>query len=148
MAELFQPTSAPSFSWSRVLHYVGAGLLIAGGLVYWALKPSSLNPMADPMAAEAMALVQTHRAKTAPTLLQAITDRAKTLSARGQGVRIGEWSVEHETGDIYLVRVIMREQGTKTWVEREYVWRADVGKRSITPLTLPATELMPPEEVE
>ncbi len=130
---------------SRVLHYAGAGILLLGGLSYWYLQPPSVTPMADPMAAEAMTLVQTHRAQRAPTLQQAITDRVQAMAARGQGVRLGKWRVEHQQGDFYLVRIWVREQGTRQWFEQEYIWRVNVAKRSVEPLTLPATDLMPAE---
>lgn len=120
-------------------------LILVGGLVYWAFQPSSLNPMADARAAEAMALVQTHRAHQATTLRQAITDRVQTLAKRGQGVKLGEWRVERDRGDVYLVKIFVREQGTRTWFEQEYLWRVDLDKRSVVALTLPAADLMPTE---
>jgi hypothetical protein len=135
-----------SSSLSRILHYVVGGLLVAAGLVYWAFKPPTLNPMADPRAAEAMALVQTHRAEHAPTLRQALTDRAQGMEKRGIGVRIGEWQVEHQEGDLYLVKVFVREQGTKQWFEREYIWQVNLAKKGVVGITLPAIDLMPPNE--
>lgn len=101
--------------------------------------------MADARAAEAMALVQTHRAHHAPTLRQAITDRVQALAKRGQGVKLGEWRVERERGDLYLVKITLREQGTRTWFEQEYLWRVDLDTRSVVALTLPASDLMPTE---
>lgn len=129
----------------RTIHYLVIGLLLGGGFMYWALKPASLNPMADARAAEAMALVQTHRAQRAPTLRQAITDRVQVMKARGQGVRTGEWRVVQEQGDRYLVSITVREQGTKQWFEREYLWRVDLANRSVDAMTLPAADLMPLE---
>lgn len=129
----------------KLLHYLVVSLLLFGGLAYWFLTPPTLNPMADPQAAEAMALVQTHRAQQAPTLRQALTDRVRAMAARGQGVRLGEWRVERERGDVYLVRISVREEGTKQWFEREYIWRVDLGTKSVVALTLPATDLMPVE---
>ncbi|HKW86112.1 MAG TPA: hypothetical protein VJM82_03495 [Nitrospiraceae bacterium] len=129
----------------KLLHYLVVGLLMIGGLAYWLLKPPALNPMADAQAAEAMALVQTHQAQRAPTLRQALTDRVQALTARGQGVRLGEWRVEREHGDVYLVKIFLREEGTKQWFEREYIWRVDLSTRSVVALTLPAADLMPVE---
>jgi hypothetical protein len=100
--------------------------------------------MADPQAAEALALVQTHRALDAPTILQAINDRVKRRAARGLGVRLDQWRVKKEGPNTYLVRVIMREEGTSQWYEREYVWRVNLAGRSVEPASLPATDLMPP----
>jgi len=129
----------------KLLHYMVVGLLLLGGLAYWFLKPPALNPMADAQAAEAMALVQTHKAQRAPTLRQALTDRVQVLAARGQAVRLGEWRVEREQGDVYLVKIFLREQGTKQWFEREYTWRVDLGTKSVVALTVPAADLMPAE---
>lgn len=140
------PTSSSLVKW---LHYLVVGLLVAGGLAYWLLKPANLNPMADPRAAEAMALVQTHRAHNAPTLRQALADRVQRIAARGQGVKLGEWTVEPQKGqsDTYLVKVFVREEGTREqWFEREYIWRVDLTKRSVVPLSMPAEDLMPPGE--
>ena len=138
-------TASPSSHSSlvKILHYAVIGLLVAGGLAYWMLKPPSLNPMADSRSAEAMALVQTHRAQGAPTLRQAIDERAHALQAQGKGARVGEWRVEQETPETYLVRIIIREEGSRTWFEREYLWRVHLTKRSVEPLTLAATDLMP-----
>ena len=134
-----------SWSFATIMHYAIAALLILGGLAYRYLKPPSLNPMADPRAAEAIALVQTHRAERAPTLLQALTNRVKRIKERGRGVRLGEWRVEHFDGDLYVVKVWIREEGTKEWFEREYVWRVDLSRRSVAALTDPAANLMPPD---
>lgn len=133
-------------SLSKTIHYLVVGLLVAGGVAYWALKPPVLNPMADAGAAEAMALVQTHQARNAPTLLQALTQRVQTIAARGQGVRLGEWTVEAQKGRSqgYVVKVFVREEGTiGQWFEREYVWQVDVGKKSVVPISMPAEDLMP-----
>lgn len=143
MSDPTESTQSHAFPWSKIIHYAVIGFLLIGGLVYWALKPPALNPMSDPMAAEAMALVQTHRADRAPTLRQAITDRVQALRAKGQGVRMGEWRVEQQEQGVYLVRVTIREQITKGWFEREYIWRVNLPTRSVTPLTDPAADLMP-----
>lgn len=127
----------------RYLHYAAVGLLLAGGLAYWALKPPTVNPLADPRAAEAMALVQTHRAKQAPTLRQALTDRIQAIAARGQGVRMGEWTVQKQKDDLYLVKVFVREEGSRQWFERDYEWQVNLTKRSVIPMSMPAEDLMP-----
>lgn len=134
-----------SSSFSRILHLAVLALLIAAGLAYWLMRPASLNPMADARAAEAMALVQTHRAQHAPTLLQAVTEQARAIESQGRGVRLGEWRVERQAENVYLVKVIIREQGTKQWFEREYLWRADLARRGIQAVSLPAIDLMPSE---
>jgi hypothetical protein len=132
---------ARSFSWTALIHYAVIAIFVIGAVAYWMLKSRTLNPMADPMAAEAMALVQTHRSRQAPTIGQAIGDRVRTLQAKGRGVRVDEWTVRREQGDAYLVGVRLREEVTKGWFERDYLWRVDVARRSVVPLTLPAAEV-------
>lgn len=140
--------AAGSSSTVRIVHYAVVGLLIAGGLAYWAMKPPTTNPMADPRAAEAMALVQTHRAKEAPSLRQALTDRVQAMQARGKGVRMGEWTVEKKRDDLYVVKVFVREEGSQggglRWFERDYEWQVDLAKQSVVPMSMPAEDLMPP----
>ena len=125
------------------IHYLVFGLLVVGGIAYWALKPPPMNPVADPQAAQAMALVQTHRAQRAPTILQAVTDHVQAMKAKGQGVRLGAWKVTPQRGDLYQVTIIVREEGTKQWFEREYSWRVSLAKHSVEPVSLLAEGLMP-----
>lgn len=103
--------------------------------------------MADPRAAEAMALVQTHRARQAPTLRQALTDRVQGMAARGKGVRMGEWTVEKKRDHLYVVKVFVREEGSQggglRWFERDYEWQVDLTKQSVVPMSMPAEDLMP-----
>lgn len=141
------PAGTKSLPWVRILHYVVFGALAIGAMAYVLLRPSYLDPMSDPEAAEAMALVQTHRAQQSPTIRQAITDRVKGLSDKGRGVNLREWRVEREPSGTYLVRVSIREQLTVEWFERNYLWRVDVPKRTVVPLTIPASTLMPSNEV-
>lgn len=142
------PAESQSWSWVKIIHYAIYALLVVGAIGYIAFKPPFVDPMSDPEAAEAMALVQTHRAQQAPTIRQAITERVKSLSDKGQGVKLQEWRVERESPENYLVRVSIREQVTVEWFERNYLWRVDVAKRIITPLTIPASTLMPTDERE
>jgi hypothetical protein len=135
--------SASTRSWAKISHYLLVGLLLTGGMAYWLLKPATLNPMADPMAAEALALVQTHQARSGATLMQSISERVKTLRERGQGVRLGEWTVQREQESTYLVRIWMREQATKGWFELDYLWKVDVMRKTVVPLTMAAADLMP-----
>ena len=137
------PAETTSFPWVKIVHYVVFGLLAVGAVAYVLLRPSFLDPMSDPEAAEAMALVQTHRAQQSPTIRQAISERVKGLSDKGKGVNLREWRVEREPSGTYLVRVSIREQVSVEWFERNYLWRVDIAKRSIIPLTIPASTLMP-----
>jgi len=137
------PAETTSFPWVKIVHYVVFGLLAVGAVAYVLLRPSFLDPMSDPEAAEAMALVQTHRAQQSPTIRQAISERVKGLSDKGKGVNLREWRVEREPSGTYLVRVSIREQVSVEWFERNYLWRVDIAKRSVIPLTIPASTLMP-----
>lgn len=138
------PAETTSFPWVKIIHYVVFGLLVVGAVAYIVLRP--LDPMSNPEAAEAMALVQTHRAQQSPTIRQAISERVKGLSDKGKGVNLREWRVEREPSGTYLVRVSIREQVSVEWFERNYLWRVDVAKRSVIPLTIPASTLMPSEQ--
>ena len=135
-----------SLPWVKIVHYVVFGLLAIGAVAYVLLRPSFVDPMSDPEAAEAMALVQTHRAQRAPTIRQAISDRVKEISDNGKGVNLREWRVEREPSGTYLVRVSIREQVSIEWFERNYIWRVDIVKRSVIPLTIPASTLMPSDK--
>ena len=141
------PAERTSFPWVKIIHYGVFGLLTVGAVAYVLFRPSFLDPMSDPEAAEAMALVQTHRAQQSPTIRQAISERVKGLSDKGRGVNLREWRVEREPSGTYLVRVSIREEVTVEWFERNYLWRVDVAKRSVIPLTIPASTLMPSEEI-
>jgi hypothetical protein len=128
---------------SKVIHYAVVFLLLAGGLLYWWMKPPTLNPVTDPQAAEALALVQTHRAVGYPTILQAFNERARIQGARKLGLRLGEWQVIKQDGQRYEVRIYMREQGTTQWFEREFIWHVDLATKRVNAASLPADGLMP-----
>ena len=140
------PDKTTSLPWVKIVHYVVFGLLAIGAVAYVLLRPSFVDPMSDPEAAEAMALVQTHRAQRAPTIRQAISDRVKEISDNGKGVNLREWRVEREPSGTYLVRVSIREHVSIEWFERNYIWRVDIVKRSVIPLTIPASTLIPSDE--
>ena len=128
---------------SKVIHYTVLALLLAGGLAYWWMKPPGLNPILDPQAAEALALVQTHRAAGYPTILQAFNERARIQDARKLGLRLGEWKVIKQDGQRYEVRIYMREQGTTQWFERDFIWHVDLETKRVNAASLPADGLMP-----
>jgi len=128
---------------SKAIHYAVVFLLLAGGLLYWWLKPPTLNPMTDPQAAEALALVQTHRAVGYPTILQAFNERVRIQEARKLGLRLGEWQVIKQEGQRYEVRIYMREQGTTQWFERNFIWHVDLATKRVNAASLPADGLMP-----
>ncbi|HNV27463.1 MAG TPA: hypothetical protein PKI21_14380, partial [Nitrospira sp.] len=116
---------------SKVIHYAVLLLLVVGGLVYWWMKPPGIDPITDPRAAEALALVQTHRAAGYPTILQAFNERARILADRKLGLRLGEWKVIKQDEQRYEVRIYMREQGTTQWFERDFIWHVDLGTKRV-----------------
>jgi hypothetical protein len=128
---------------SKVIHYAVVLLLVVGGVIYWWMKPPTLNPMTDPRAAQALALVQTHRAVGYPTILQAFNERARIQETRKLGLRLGEWQVLKQEGQRYEVRIYMREQGTTQWFERDYIWHVDLATKRVNAASLPADGLMP-----
>jgi hypothetical protein len=128
---------------SKAIHYGVLALLVGGLLIYWWLTPPSMNPVTDARAAEALALVQTHRAAGYPTILQAFNERARIQKARGLGLRLGEWRVNRLDGPRYEVRINMREQGTNQWFEREFIWHVDLETKRVNAASLPADGLMP-----
>lgn len=135
--------SGSSFSITKLLHYGALAVLVVGVFAYVWMKPPTLNPVVDPLAAQAVALVQTHRAAGYPSILQAFNEHVRSKTDRGQGVRLGEWRVNKLEGDRYEVRVNLREEGTNQWFEREFIWHVDLKTKRVNAASLPADGLMP-----
>jgi len=130
----------------KIIHYVVVAVLVLGVLYYLWMKPPSLNPIADSRAAEALAMVQTHRAQGYPTILQAMTDHVRSMNERNRGARLGEWRVKQLEGDQYEIRVQLRDQGvTGQWFEREFIWHADLASKKVNAASLPADGVTPKE---
>lgn len=130
----------------KIVHYAAIAVLVLGVLYYLWLKPPSLNPIADSRAAEALALVQTHRAQGYPTILQAMTEHVRSMNERNRGARLGEWRVKQLEGDQYEIRVQLRDQGaTGQWFEREFIWHADLALKKVNAASLPADGVTPKE---
>ena len=130
----------------KIIHYVVVAVLVLGVLYYLWMKPPSLNPIADSRAAEALTLVQTHRAQGYPTILQAMTDHVRSMNERNRGARLGEWRVKQLEGDQYEIRVQLRDQGvTGQWFEREFIWHADLALKKVNAASLPADGVTPKE---
>ena len=135
-----------SFSAVKVIHYVVVAVLALGALYYIWVKPPSLDPVTDPRAVEALALVQTHRAQGYPTILQAMTEHVRSMSERNRVARLGEWRVKPVEGDLYEVRVQLRDQGvTGQWFEREFIWHANLSLKKVNAASLPADGITPKE---
>jgi hypothetical protein len=133
--------------WVRWLEWgLTAALLIGVGVyIFW--KP--INPMGDPGAAQALALVQTHPARSAPSIRQALDVVVQTNRRPARAPSIGEWTVQanNRTTDRqgYLVRVEVRVPADQAgrWVEWEYLWLVRLSPQTVVPLSRPAAELMP-----
>lgn len=140
-------TDGSIFSQSPGVHlirYAVAAILLLGGLYYaWTTLPST-TPSRDKREAEALALVQSHLAIGHPTILQAMDAHVRTMKDRGQGVRLGEWRVKHVEGDIYEIRVQLRDQGMRgQWFEREFIWHAHLELKKVNAASLPADGVTP-----
>jgi len=80
------------------IHYAVVAVLVLGVLYYLWTKPPSLSPMADHRAAEALTLVQTHRAQGYPTILQAMTEHVRSMSETQSGRSVGRVAGEASGG--------------------------------------------------
>jgi hypothetical protein len=140
------PASSSSSSLVKTIHYLVVAVLVLGGLYYLYTKPPTLDPVIDKRAAEALALVQTHRAIGHPTILQAMNEHVRSMKERGQGVRLGEWRVKQVDGDLYEIRVQLRDQSVSgQWFEREFIWHAHLGLKKVNAASLPADGVTPKE---
>jgi hypothetical protein len=134
-------------AWVIWLEWGALAALVLGVGVYLVWKP--LNPMANPDAARALALVQTHPARHATTIRQELDSIVQGSRKGNRSPSIGEWTVQHNNltpdREGYVVRVELRlpgDQGNR-WVEWEYAWLVRVSPASVVALTRPATEVMP-----
>ena len=130
----------------KIILYAVVTVLVLGALYYFLVQSSSLKPMADSRAAEALTLVQTHRAQGYPTILQAMTEHVRSMSERNLVARLGEWRVKQLEGNLYEVRIQLRDQGvTGQWFEREFIWHADLSMKKVNAASLPADGITPKE---
>ena len=125
------------------LEWGAAVLLLVGVAAYVVWKP--LDPMADPHAAQALALVQIHPARGAPTIRQAIDAVVKGNRKGDRTPMVGDWTVRADERNGYLVRVVVRLPGDEKhrWVEWEYLWRVRLSPQTVIPLSRPAVDVMP-----
>ena len=141
-------SSAPSsFTMVKIIRVAVMAVLVLGAMYYVWPKSPSLNPIVDSRAAEALALVQNHRAIGYPTILQAMTEHVRSMSERNRVARLGEWRVKQVEGDLYEIRVQLRDQGVSgQWFEREFIWHADLGLKKVNAASLPADGVTPKED--
>lgn len=146
--EVSSPATAKSTLGAiALLHYAALLLLAVGAVAFWWLRAPVLNPVTDPQGAQAIALVHTHRAKHAPTLLQGVNDMVRLRNESGKKARLGEWVVEKQAEGHYVVKVMFREQGSRNWIEREYSWQVDLEKKQVHALSMPSIDLMADEDL-
>ncbi len=129
---------------THLIRYAVVTILLLGALYYaWTtLPPTTLAR--DTREDEALALVQSHPAIGHPTILQAMNEHVRMMKDRGQGVRLGEWRVKHVEGDIYEIRVQLRDQGMRgQWFEREFIWHAHLERKKVNAASLPADGVTP-----
>jgi hypothetical protein len=89
-------------------------------------------------------MVQTHRALGYPTILQAMTEHVRSMKDRGLNARLGEWRVNQVDGDLYEVRVQLRDKGVGgQWFEREFIWHANLSLKRVNAASLPADGITP-----
>ncbi|TKB75041.1 MAG: hypothetical protein E8D46_03890 [Nitrospira sp.] len=130
----------------KIIHYAVVAVLLVGVLYYLWMKPPTVSPVLDSRAAEALAMVQTHRALGYPTILEAMTEHVRSMSDRNRVARLGEWRVKQVEGDQYEIRVWLRDQGaTGQWFEREFIWHADLSSKRVNAASLPADGVTPKE---
>jgi hypothetical protein len=131
----------------QIIRYAGMAVLVLGAMYYVWLQPPSLTPIGDSRAAEALALVQQHRAIGYPTILQAMTEHVRTMRERNLAARLGEWRVKQVEGDLYEIRIQLRDQGvTGQWFEREFIWHADLASKKVNAASLVADGVTPKDD--
>ncbi|NOS82734.1 MAG: hypothetical protein HOP32_14240 [Nitrospira sp.] len=130
----------------KIIQYAIVGVLLLGVFYYLWMRPPTVSPVLDSRAAEALAMVQTHRALGYPTILEAMTEHVRSMSDRNRVARLGEWRVKQVEGDQYEIRVWLRDQGaTGQWFEREFIWHADLSSKRVNAASLPADGVTPKE---
>ena len=121
--------------------------MLVGCLIYLNWLFSKPNLPKDPEVVKALQLVKTHQSRKASTIEQAIKNLIDEMKARGQPVHVGEWRAAPDSGDVYMVSIVIREKGAVGWIERDYAWRVNVKEDWIKVITLPAIHLMPFHEL-
>src|SRR5262249_13220342 len=128
----------------KIIHYLVVGVLVLGAAYYVWTKPPTINPMIDRRGADALAMVQTHRALGYPTILQAMTEHVRSMKDRGLNARLGEWRGKQVDGALYGVRGQFRDKGEKgQWFEREFIWHANLSLKKVNAASLPADGITP-----
>ena len=138
----------------RMIHFMVMAIIVVGGLSYvWismpVFKKTGGAVARDAREGDALALVQSHPAIGASTILEAMDVHVRSMQERGQGVRLGDWRVQHVENDIYEIRIQLRDQSVRgQWFEREFIWHAHLTLKKVNAASLPADGITPkaPEE--
>ena len=119
-------------------------VLVLGACYYLWIRPPSLNPIADRREAEALRWCKVIRRSGYPTILHAMNEHVRGMKDRKRGSRLGDWRVKHVEGDIYEIRVQIRDQGTTgQWFEREFIWHAHLALKKVNAASFPADGMTP-----
>src|SRR5690242_21914605 len=111
----------------KILHYAVLAVILVGAVYYVWSKPPTINPMIDRRGADALAMVQTHRALGYPTILQAMTEHVRSMKERGLNARLGDWRGKQVDGDLYEVRIRLRGKGASgQWFGRGFMWESNL----------------------
>ena len=130
----------------------GIVLVVVLGVGLWILY-SSMQPTVsrlqdtDPLAGEALELVQKHLSREGYTLEESLQLFVDHMKERDVTFNELEWQVASQGEDKYVVRKIIREKGSVEWIEREFAWRVNVKEKSIRVISLAAQQLMPFENL-
>ena len=130
-----------------VIGFIVLVVLIAVSFMYSRPEGSTPNIPDDPNAREALQLVQSHPARNAPTLKDAVEQYLRELEAKGTPFHKGEWQVGEEQPGVYAVRILIREKGSNQWIEREFAWRVTLKDQTIRVISLAAIHFMPFHEL-
>ncbi len=101
----------------------------------------------DPVAREALELVQQHLSREGYTLEESLQLFVDGLQKKGVPYREEDWQVAPQKDQKFMVRKIVREKGETGWIEREFAWRVDMKEKSIRVISLAAQQLMPFENL-
>ncbi len=101
----------------------------------------------DPVAKEALELVQQHLSREGYTLEESLQLFVDGLQKKGVPYREEDWQVAPQKEQKFMVRKIVREKGETGWIEREFAWRVDMKEKSIRVISLAAQQLMPFENL-
>ncbi len=131
---------------------VGAAVIVVLLTVMWVashvLQPTAARLQdTDPVAREALELVQHHLSREGYTLEESLQLFVDGLQKKGVPYREEDWQVAPQKDQKFMIRKIVREKGETGWIEREFAWRVDMKEKSIRVISLAAQQLMPFENL-